>query len=577
MQPNFLIKTSVRTDDLIGISGIPIIDRFSALRDQLISRLGREVAAIFAEPVISRRDVTVEIAWYSEALGDPRPLSSLDDDARKTVGDKLSSRLAALAPLLDDPAIGPLLSRALYVADANAIFAVGREPVLTGWGVMSNWRSADGAARARQFAATLGTYSPFPAPRWIEPVQTALAPAAGAFLASTEHTSSPPAGARGLYIATGVAALVLLLLALPGVLRLLPPAATAGADDLAAQREITKAMAEKVERARAALASARCDPSGELGPGPKSGKVDPLPPAPIGADQGKAKSGMALVAERASQAVVFVFTCKDKAAWSEERKDLPDKGEPISCPEGTSGQPLFFADTGSGFFVNPTTVVTNTHVVEGAEAVFVTSKYLAKVQRARVVAKTVKRFVDDRDFAALEVQVDKPPEPIQLTTNVTRLENVVAAGYPGVIIENDPQTAKLARGDPAASPELTTFPGFVTLIMRSDSEVPLIFSSATIGHGNSGGPLLNLCARATGLNTLGWSGKEEDTGYKVNVAEGAKGLIAFLDANHIAYQRSDEACSDDAPAPNAPAPSTAAPSPAPKPASPTPSAPPAGK
>ena len=99
------------------------------------------------------------------------------------------------------------------------------------------------------------------------------------------------------------------------------------------------------------------------------------------------------------------------------------------------------------------------------------------------------------------------------------------------------------HGDANAVPGLTTFPGSVTLIKYPDQPLPLIFSSAVIGHGNSGGPLLNLCAQAIGMNTLGWSGKAEDTGYKINVAQGGRALSAFLDAKGIAHETSALACS----------------------------------
>jgi S1-C subfamily serine protease len=260
---------------------------------------------------------------------------------------------------------------------------------------------------------------------------------------------------------------------------------------------------------------------------------------------------MALVAQRATQSVVFIFVCKDREGWEDEHKGDKDKGQPTACPNaapqpsGTSEASqteLFYAGSGSGFFIGPKTIVTNMHVIRDAKAVFVTNRFLGRVQPGTVKAATVKKIVADPDFAVVEIDTDQSPPPVPLTANVTRLQNVVSAGYPGIIIEEDEQRERLLRGDPAAAPELTTFPGFVTLTMNEDKPLPLIFSSAVIGHGNSGGPLLDLCASAVGMNTLGWSGEAEDTGYKVNIAEGSKGLMTFLDNNQIGYQKSEESC-----------------------------------
>jgi S1-C subfamily serine protease len=119
--------------------------------------------------------------------------------------------------------------------------------------------------------------------------------------------------------------------------------------------------------------------------------------------------------------------------------------------------------------------------------------------------------------------------------------NVVAAGFPGIVTAWDPQYKKLQHGDWSAAPEVTTFPGFVTLIQDADGALPRIVHSATLGHGNSGGPLLDLCGRALGVNTL-INTREADMGYIVSNALATKGLMAFLDANHVAYQRSDDPC-----------------------------------
>jgi S1-C subfamily serine protease len=595
MAPNFVAKSTIRSGDFLTIDGVSVIDRFHVLRDFVISQAGRDAAALFAEPIITRKGAEAEIAWYTERQGEPVALPALDADARRTVGDRLRNHLAALEPLLRDPEMGRVVAGALYVPTPEDILAVGLEPTLIGWGVATDQSDA---ALAAQFDRTLGPYVPFRAPRIrAAPPSVVVRPAA------TIETPAPitaprpkarwEAPSRGLYVATGVAALLALALTLPSVLASKPVAADYG-DDLAALQKITQAMADKVEQAKAALAAATCTPNGALTPPTDDHAQLPPPPIPVKPQEGRAEGDMALVAERATQSVVFVFTCTDRAGWEEEHKDDKDKEkhQPLGCPfpamnapaaDAQSSAELFFSGSGSGFFVGPNAVVTNSHVVKDAKSVYVTSRYLGRVQPGKVLAATVKKYLDDPDFAAIQVDIDHPPPEIPLATSVGRLQNVVSAGFPGVVTyEADAAIERLKHGDAQAAPEVITFPGFVTLILKPDADLPLIISSAVIGHGNSGGPLFDLCARAVGMNTLGWSGEAEDSGYKVNAAEAAKGLMAFLDANHISYQKATDACAPtmakaDTPAPKSDAPKPDAPkSDAPKPNAPKPNSPPPG-
>jgi len=567
--PNFITKSVVARRACLTVNGEAAIEAFKQLREHLVSSYGRNIAALFAEPMVTRKDDRFEIAWYSELVGEPVPLLSLDPERRRILVDKLRTQLDALAPSLRDPAIGPLLARALYIADARDILAVGPEPMLINWGIVPEDLDArDTRALNDHFAVTLGPYASFrapdigsrpnaarPLPPPVEPTVVAAAPASQspAPAPATRSTWTETAGEqRALLIATAAAALVALVLTLPGVLRTPAVAPGNNIDTLATLRQITRTMEEKVAQARAALVAAICNPDGSLGPAP--GKINTMPQFPPPAMPllpEESKGTMSKVAERATQSVVFVFVCQDKKDWETEAIKLKVKNpQAISCPSygqaatpSSTPQRLVVAASGSGFFVGPKTVVTNMHVIAKAKAIFVTNRYLGQVHSATLIAATIKHHVADPDFAVLKVDTDRSPPPIQLTDQVSRLQNVVAAGYPGVIIDEDVELKRLFEdGDVKAVPELTTFPGFVTLTMDAKSNLPLIFSSAVIGHGNSGGPLLDLCARAVGMNTLGWSGKAQDTGYKVNVAEGAKGLMAFLRKSGVIFQQAEGQC-----------------------------------
>ena len=552
MLPNFVAKVTIPRLSCLSLNGRLIVEEFAALRSRLIGSVGRDAAALFAEPVLTHKGDDVEIAWYSEHAGEPVRLETLDDELRRSAAGKLQARLAAIEPLLATDA-GPLLGRALYLAGSDSILAVGQEPLLIQWGVLPQGLSGDDrASLERQFAATLGPYAPFPAPQIApKPARQSASPAStgrpAAALPGREpsRVSWAAAGLRPIAIATGVAAILALLLALPGVLAT-PVPIKADDDGIARAQDITRAMADKVDQARSALAAAQCNPDGSIGP-VNGGGSGQLPPAPVPIRQGDAQpqGSMSLVARRATESVVFILTCTGRATWAEDHKDDKEASSPLPCPDpdgsGTAGD-LVVAGSGSGFFIAPKRIATNTHVIKDAKAVFVTSRTLGRVSRGEVLASTVKTRVADPDFAIIGIDLDNSPAPIGLTSATSRLQNVVAAGYPGVIISEDAQLGRLLKGDSSAAPELTTFPGFVTLTMNQGQAVPLIFSSAAIGHGNSGGPLLDLCGRAVGVNTLGWSGSAEDTGYKVNVAEGATALAAFLGEHQIDGAIDPSAC-----------------------------------
>ena len=139
------------------------------MRDRIVALKGRPVAALFAEPVVSRKSGALELAWYSDHPGTPTPLSALDSTARAAVARRLRELLTALAPLLGDETIGPLVARALYIQTADAAFALGQEPVLINWAILPPQIAHDDqGALDLHFAATLGPYAPFGPPRLVQ-------------------------------------------------------------------------------------------------------------------------------------------------------------------------------------------------------------------------------------------------------------------------------------------------------------------------------------------------------------------------------------------------------------------------
>lgn len=140
---------------------------------------------------------------------------------------------------------------------------------------------------------------------------------------------------------------------------------------------------------------------------------------------------------------------------------------------------------GSGFIISADGyIVTNSHVVDGAEEVDV-------------------KLTDKREFKARVIGVDK-------RTDVAVIK-IEASNLPRVTV-GDPSRLRVgewvvAIGQPFGL-ENTITAGIVSAKGRDrvqDALVPFIQTDAAINPGNSGGPLLNLKGEVVGINTLIYS------------------------------------------------------------------------
>ncbi len=148
---------------------------------------------------------------------------------------------------------------------------------------------------------------------------------------------------------------------------------------------------------------------------------------------------------------------------------------------------------GTGFVVASTTstsyVVTNDHVVSGAQTVKL-QRWLDGRYQPRAPWIASKLWEDAADDLAV-IRVDQGRLPVLPWGNSDALpvgEQVVAIGY-----------AENLYGGP------TVTMGIVSSLQRTAPDQPngpfYIGHSATINHGNSGGPLLDLYGRVVGINT----------------------------------------------------------------------------
>lgn len=205
--------------------------------------------------------------------------------------------------------------------------------------------------------------------------------------------------------------------------------------------------------------------------------------------------------------------------------------------------------SGSGFFVTDDIVVTNAHVVDGAniQSIRITSNALSSFFPAALIAKAGGQTVGDRDYAILRIAGVKAPGTLALSQSVDKLDPVIAAGYPGVYLDVWQQ-----QGGGKGIPPLFPRQGEVVYIQESKPGIPLISHTAEIFHGNSGGPLIDACGRVIGINTFGYTvpdgklatdaSKPPAAVAKVDFAISAQDLIGYLQGNNVAVVASAEPC-----------------------------------
>lgn len=537
----FIVKTALEGRTVLRVEQVPVLDAYAKLHEALVSCVGADAAQFFAEPVVTwgNGEAPGSVSWYADADGDVRPLRSLPPALRAHHEEVVRDLLSRLLPLRADATLGPLLTRALVVADPESVLVVGQRVVLVNWGLLPAMASDTPASLAMQTKAMLGPYMPSAAAPSSMPPPVAPSPAtppsAGQlpFVPSAVPLSVPTGGAgwpassdwnrwplvAGLAIAVLCLALGLVLGARAtqqqsaGASPILHVAnADAIRDAIARRQAENTALEAQIEATHRTLSSNICVPDPVRIPStvPPQTPVSPAMVAPPPA--GSAPFHGTLV-ELLRQATVLVL-----------------------APQGSD------LSLGSGFFIGPKLVATNRHVVEhaGPAGVLVVNTKLGRTLHANVRAETPDSKIYSPDVAVLEVPDAPPLQPLSFTRAVEQLDSVVAAGFPGVLLRTDDNFHRLLNGDTSAMPTVIMTDGRINAIQTASTGLPIVPHSAQISPGNSGGPLVDACGRVVGINTFINVSAEE--GVHINYAEKADAVLAFLKSKQIDASESNTPC-----------------------------------
>lgn len=341
-------------------------------------------------------------------------------------------------------------------------------------------------------------------------------------------------------IACGLALITLGIMLIPGLLRYpdeAPPAEDPAA--LAAIEDGNRALEDEIARLRGATQGGICVYDGafyplsvEQGTGapPADSRLDLLPPPPAAVRPAPDAAPPAAPGQGAFDGTIDELLKRSSVLVLNIEED------------GFSN--------GTGFFVDPRTIVTNAHVVGDATTVLIANELIPTPLRAQVAERS--RLEPDAppphaDFAILRLD-QEPAGALPLAfAPPRRTQQVYASGYPGFFVEHEVVafTRAIAAGQAGTPPQGVVTNGIVTTVQQGNG-VGFLPHTAGISPGNSGGPLVDLCGRVVGINTfITQSNDEEDFVLHGDYALSAESLAAFLEQNGVAVRMAAEACAPE--------------------------------
>lgn len=179
---------------------------------------------------------------------------------------------------------------------------------------------------------------------------------------------------------------------------------------------------------------------------------------------------------------------------------------------------------GSGFVVAPGKIATNNHVIAGGLGAVQVKVFVIPERDSgeRPVPASVENAWTDADLALIDAPISAPPLPIAL--QIPQKDAIVhALGYPGITdeIRGLPIQQILSPAEPYVTP------GSIALLSQTAAgggHFDTIFHTAPVNPGNSGGPLIDACGRAIGINTARAATLVDSSG-SINTPEGQSSAI----------------------------------------------------
>lgn len=543
MADHFLIKTKVFRDDCVPLGDALVVERFSELIAALSHRVGPDVASIFAEPFISKaaEDGQLTIAWYTDLAGRGERLIDLPSEDAVRAEARLTSLTKPLINLIDDSEIGPLVQSAMSLGSKGDVWIIEDRPVLVNWGMKA------GAGQAESpLAGLISVPAPIPRPSNLpktpEPSIAAPVKEAVPTTLNSIPVGVPRIAWAPLVILLGLAALILVWLLLPSSRIFFPYSSVevplrdqTKLDPTRAAEATFQVLLERKRLLSEALIGAQCRPDGVLElPGGKSLDGVVLPPvgeAPSSADD---------------QALVDPIL-----PLSPNRLSVGDPSNTQTLLQRLEGGTVLVLaasgdvlSTGTGFSIGNGLIVSNAHVVAPAQNggdLFIVHSSFPNPLPARII-KVSEPFEDSgTDLSLLEISNKSLPAlPLMSNSQSLKLTPVIAAGFPADVMQSDSEYASLLSGVASAVPDLSVSDGIVT----SEQELPekgtqLIFHTAPLSMGNSGGPLVDYCGAVIGVNTFVRRAELRS----LNIALTASDLVSFLaDTPAAAIPVTDQSC-----------------------------------
>ncbi|HEY9639186.1 MAG TPA: HhoA/HhoB/HtrA family serine endopeptidase [Coleofasciculaceae cyanobacterium] len=227
-------------------------------------------------------------------------------------------------------------------------------------------------------------------------------------------------------------------------------------------------------------------------------------PSPVGLSDRTSHNFIAAAVEKVGAAVVRIDSSRTIAGGTAEGTDNP-LFRRFFGEDAPSSQDHVEQGTGSGFIISANGhVITNAHVVEGADKVSVTLK-------------------DGRSFEGKVIGVDPVTDVAAVKIEAVNLP-VVALGNSESLL---PGQWAIAIGNPLGLDNTVTA-GIISAIGRSSSQVGIpdrrvqfIQTDAAINPGNSGGPLLNDRGEVIGINTA-IRANAQGLGFAIPIATGQR-------------------------------------------------------